>query len=145
MKKLSFMVGTWTGSGWADVRGEHHAFQGTETILPKCEGAIMSLEGNHYVDAGGRRIPIHNAFGWISYDDKAKTYHMRSHLANGLESVFDFNVTPNGYVWSQKNPNWGDVKYTAVFTADQWTEYGEVAKDGKTVRVYEMTLKRKAG
>lgn len=144
IKKLSFMVGEWSGGGWADIGGQHRPFKGTETILMKCEGAILSLEGNHYSEVGTRRIPVHSAFGWVRFDDRDKTYHMRSHLANGLESEFAFKALPNGYTWSQKHPTWGDVVYTAVFEGDKWTEYGEAEKDGKKVRMYEMSLTRTA-
>ena len=143
IKKMSFMVGEWAGSGWADVNGTRRAFNGEETILSKCDGALLSLEGNHSMDIQGRKIPIHNAFGFLRYDDKTKKYHMRAHLANGLESEYEFTGTPNGYTWSQDHPTWGHVVYTAVFTDKTWVEYGETAKAGKKIRVYEMNLTRK--
>lgn len=145
MKKISFMVGTWNGDGWADAQGQHHAFRGTEIILPKCEGAIMSLEGNHYIDAGGRQIPIHNAFGFIRFDDRTGRYYMRSHLANGLEMEFDFTPNETGYTWKMPHPVYGEVLYTATFKGDDWMEYGDAMKDGKPVRIYEMHMKRQSG
>lgn len=144
LKKLSFMVGTWDGDGWVEMAGHKSTFQGTETILEKCEGALLSLEGNHYVMAGDRKIPIHNAFGFIRFDDKTGKYYMRSHLANGLEMEYEFTPKADGYVWSQTSPSWGDVTYTAVFKDGDWLEYGETSKDGKVSRVYEMHMKRRS-
>ncbi len=143
IKKMNFMVGEWAGTGWADVSGTHRSFNGEETISSKCDGAILSLEGNHSMDIQGRKIPIHNAFGMLRYDEKTKKYHMRAHLANGLENEYEFTATADGYTWSQDHPTWGHVVYTAVFTDKTWVEYGEGEKDGKKSRVYEMTMARK--
>ena len=143
IKKMSFMLGEWTGSGWADVNGTHRSFNGEEIISSKCDGAILSLEGNHSMEIQGRKIPIHNAFGMLRFDEKTKKYHMRAHLANGLENEYEFTATPNGYTWSQDHPTWGHVVYTAIFTDKTWVEYGEIEKDGKKARMYEMTMSRK--
>lgn len=140
--KLNFMIGEWQGSGWALYNSQKFLFEGTEVILPKCEGTILSLEGNHSTVRNGQKVPIHNAFGMLRYDEKTSKYFMRAHLANGLENEYEFKVLPNGYSWKQESPTWGNVEYTAEFKGDDWLEYGEIEKDGKRVRVYEMRMKR---
>jgi hypothetical protein len=74
MKKLSFMVGDWKGGGWADANGQKREFEGNESIGLRCDGTVLSLEGNHFMTIQNRKIPIHVAFGMLRFDDKAKTY-----------------------------------------------------------------------
>jgi hypothetical protein len=142
LDKASFMLGSWKGSGWASIGSEKHEFQGTEVIERRCGGALFSLDGNHFITVGDRKIPIHVAFGFLRFDDKKGGYFMRSHLSNGLEMEYPITITANGYTWEQDSPNWGHVVYTATFSGGSWTEYGETEKDGKKTRVYEMTMRK---
>ncbi len=143
MAKLDFLLGEWTGTGWASFNGRKSPFKGTETIQSKLGGVLFTLQGDHFVEVEGKKIPVHEAFGTLRYDEKKKLYFMRAHLASGMAHEFEFTPRTLGYQWTQMSPQWGETVYTAEFTKDTWLEYGEVTRDGKKERVYEMTMKRK--
>jgi hypothetical protein len=142
MAKMTFMVGTWEGTGWFDTGGRKVEFHGKETIIPKLNGTVFQVEGLHTMERGGQQVPVHSAFGVIRYIPTKSEYAMWAHLENGLQNEYKMIVRENGYSWSQVHPTLGDVTYTAEFTADTWVEYGETTKDGTKVRFYEMRLKK---
>jgi hypothetical protein len=143
LKKLSGLTGEWSGTGWAELGGRRSEFKSVEIVTPKAGGAVLAVEGEHWIEVGERKIPVHLAFATIRYDEKEKKYTMRANLSTGLEKVYPIEVLENGYRWSQRSTDLGDVTYVATFRGNSWVEYGEVVRDGKAVRVYEMRLTRK--
>src|SRR5438477_6545721 len=77
MKKLAFLVGQWKGEGWMEfVPGQRRTFKGTEVVLSKLDGLLLTIDGLHrgQVVGTGEEVVVHNAFAVVSYDDKVKRY-----------------------------------------------------------------------
>src|SRR5437868_12634571 len=77
MKKLDFLVGEWKGEGWMEFApGQRRTFKGTEVVQSKLDGLLVTIEGLHRGQVGGRgdEVVVHNAFALVSYDDKANRY-----------------------------------------------------------------------
>jgi hypothetical protein len=145
MKKLDFLVGEWKGEGWMEFApGQRRAFKGTEVAQSKLGGLLLTIEGLHRGQAGGKaeEVTVHNAFAVVSYDDKAKRYHFQAYTARGGHEVAEAEVTGGQLVWGMKVPQFGEVRYTIKRDdKGRWFEVGEVSQIGKEWRkFFEMTL-----
>jgi hypothetical protein len=147
MKKLDFLVGQWKGEGWSEfVPGQRRTFKGTETVQSKLDGLLLTVDGLHRGQVGGKgeEVVVHNAFGLISYDDKAKQYRLEAFTARGSREDTEAKVTEGQLVWGIKIPQLGDIRYTVKLDdKGRWFEIGEMSKDGKEWRkCFEMTLEK---
>ena len=145
MKKLDFLVGEWKGEGWMEFApGQRRTFRGTEVVQRKLQGLLLTIEGVHRSQAGGKakEAVVHNAFTVVSYDEKAKRYRFQAYTARGNHEDTEAKVRDGQLVWGMKVPQFGEVRYT--ITRDdkgRWFEVGEVSQDGKPWRkFFEMTL-----
>ena len=146
MKKLDFLVGQWKGDGWMEFGpGQRRTFQGTETVQTKVDGLVVTIEGIHRGRVGGTGPEgvIHNAFGLLSYDDKAKRYRFESFTTRGNREDAEAKVSEGQLEWGMTIPRFGDVRY-AIKLDDkgQWVETGEVSQGGNTRKFFEMTQRR---
>ena len=147
MKKLNFLVGEWKGEGWMEfVPDQRRTFKGTEIVQTKLDGLLLTIEGLHRGQLGGKgeEVVVHNAFALVSYDDKAKRYRFQGFTARGNHEDTEGKVTEGQLVWGMKIPQFGDVRYTIKLDdKGRWFEIGEVSQDGKAWRkFFEMTLER---
>jgi hypothetical protein len=145
MKKLDFLVGEWKGEGWMELGpGQRRTFRGTEVVQSKLGGLLLTLEGLHRGQAGGKpeEVTVHNAFAVVSYDDKGKRYRFQAHTARGGYEDVEAKVADGQLVWGMKVPQFGEVRYTIKRDdKGRWFEVGEVSQDGKEWRkFFEMTL-----
>ena len=77
MKKLSFLVGKWSGEGrMLRGPGEPVEVQQTEEVEYKLDGLILTIEGVGRSKSDGK--PVLQAFAAISYDDENGSYRMRA-------------------------------------------------------------------
>src|SRR5499427_10118208 len=76
MKKLSFLVGKWSGEACM-LRGPGAPIEmkQTEEAEYKLDGLILTIEGVGRTKSDDR--PVLQAFGVISYDDENGSYRMR--------------------------------------------------------------------
>ena len=147
MKKLDFLVGQWKGEGWMEFApGQRRTFKGTETVQGKLDGLLLAVEGRHLgrPDDKGKEVVVHNAFGLVSYDDKAKRYRFQAFTSRGNYEDAEAKVSEGQLVWGMKVPQFGEVRYTTKLDEKgRWFEVGEVTQDGKAWRkFFEMTLER---
>ena len=147
MKKLDFLVGQWKGEGWMEFApGQRRTFKGTEVVQRKLDGLLLAIEGLHRGQVGGKgeEVVVHNAFGLVSYDDKAKRYRLQAFTSRGNYEDAEAKVSEGQLVWGMKVPQFGEVRYTVKLDdKGRWFEIGEVSRDGKTwQQFFEMTLQR---
>src|SRR5215467_939918 len=77
MRKLGFLIGSWTGEArMARAGGETIDLLQTEEAAYKLDGLILVIEGVGRTKS--TRAPVLQAFGIISYDDVGQTYLMRA-------------------------------------------------------------------
>lgn len=141
MQPLAWMVGTWTGNGWAMTRSGRETFTSRETVSLRLSGAAIFVEGQHYSSTEPTRI-VHDAMAMIVWDERTQAYRFRSQLASGLGG--DFALVPNaeGFTWSMDTPG-GRIDYRVTHEGGTWTERGfRAGPDGRPIQFFEMTLRR---
>lgn len=143
MEPLHFMVGRWRGQAWQQRGNERVQTEMLEVVEPRLGGSVLLVEGRGWIPGpGAAEQVVHHALGVISYDADAKTYALRSWLANGQSGTFALTLVPGGVSWTREVPG-GRIRNTALFTASEWHEVGEFSRDGATwTRVMEIRLQR---
>jgi hypothetical protein len=126
MKKLSFLTGRWSGEARIFFGpGEPLELVQTEEAQYKLDGLVLVIEGFGKRKADGK--PALQAFGIISYDDAAETYHMRAYN-DGRFLETDVKLLDDG-----KGITWGfalgEIKSSSKLRIDEngdWTELAEL-------------------
>jgi hypothetical protein len=142
LKKLDFLVGRWTGSGWMEMGpGNKREFHGTEIVQKKLDGLLITVEGTHKGNMNGQEVVVHNAFAVVSYNDKRQTYNWEA-FANGNRIDTEAAVGENSLRWGTEFPGIANVRYTIKLDAKgRWYEIGERSRDGQQwVKFFEMTM-----
>ena len=140
MKKLSFLVGEWQGESWMQMGPEKRTSKGTEVVQLKLGGLLLVVEGRF--ESGGQ--VIHNAYGVLSYDPRAKQYRFHAYTANGYMADAKVDVKETGFDWSFE-PNPGTtVRYEMrLDDKGEWLEKGFFVREGNPIQFFEMRLKKK--
>lgn len=136
---LAFMDGVWRGPAYnIGQDGVRHEIVQTERIGPLLDGTVKLIEGRGYNPDGSVGF---NALAVLSFNTHKQAYNFRSY-AMGNEGDFEFTPTADGFVWKVPvGPM--TIRYTAKFTGNTFNEVGDrLMPDGKTVRFFEMNLKR---
>lgn len=142
LQKISFLTGSWKGSGYMQMGPQKHLFNQTEVISLKVNGTVIQIEGEGK-DQQNQDMIIHQAFAIISYDIQNSKYLMKAFRGDGGQ--IDANVKlldSHTLQWSFANPMSGQIKYTITVLNNQWIEIGEMSRDsGKSWNKYfEMKL-----
>src|SRR5437868_11514919 len=73
MSKLKNLAGEWHGSGWVVLgRDRREEFGQTETITPKLDGLVLTIDGLGKSSADGHIV--HQAFGVLFWDQTTQQY-----------------------------------------------------------------------
>jgi hypothetical protein len=140
MKKVSFLVGNWKGSGTIEMSpGQRRTFSQTERVEPKLGGLLLTIEGEGKSETGAL---AHQAFAVISCDGNG-ALHFRAYDQFGRVVDADATVSGNTFVWSMHaGPQ--QMRYTIHVNAQgQWNETGDMTADGTTWhKFFEMVLDR---
>jgi hypothetical protein len=126
MKKLSFLVGKWSGEARI-LRGADEPLElvQTEEVEYKLDGLVLMIEGIGRNKADGK-VAL-QALGVVSYDDEAGTYHMRAYNdGRCLETELKLADNGEGLTWGFAL---GEIKTSSVLRIEkgQWTELTEIA------------------
>jgi hypothetical protein len=141
MKKLSFLVGNWSG-GATTRRGPNETVKvkQTEEVQFKLGGLVLLIEGTGRNPATGD--VMFNALATIAYDEAAKVYHFRAYN-DGRYLDAEMKVPDNGFEWGYKA---GPVDVRFVMHLNEkgeWVETGDVKSgDNPSQRTFEMTLRK---
>ena len=140
MRKLDFMVGHWTGSGWnADATGVRHEFLQTERVKRKVGGLVIAVEGEGRDKADPSRV-VDTAV--VNYDDTAARYRWEA-FSQGYVTVATPVVGEDTFQWGLQTPA-GTIRYMLTFTRKTWHEVGEFSADGGQTwhQTFQMDLVR---
>lgn len=134
MKKLSFITGSWKGTGWRmDRQGNKHQFDQTEVVQFKIDSTAILIEGKGKV---GSRI-IHNALAIITFNKEKNSYNFQSYLSTSRSGNFRAELKGDTFYWF---PNENMRYIISLNENDQWYEIGEMKRNGKWIKFFEMTL-----
>ena len=126
MKKLSFLVGIWSGEArMLRGPGEPVEMIQTEEARYKLDGLLLVIEGIGRIKSDGKLAL--QALGIVSYDDETGTYHMRA-FNDGRWLETDVTLAPSG-----KELAWGftlgEIKTRSTLRINEngeWTELHEI-------------------
>jgi hypothetical protein len=141
MKKLAFLVGTWSGDAIV-IRGPGDPIKvrQTEEVQYKLNGLVLLIEGT------GRNLStgdvMFNALATIAYDDTANAYRFRAHN-DGRYLDTDLKVSTNGFEWGYKAGP-AVVGFVMRLTEKgEWLETGDVTMGtNPPQKTFEMTVRR---
>jgi hypothetical protein len=136
MKKLSFLVGKWSGEARI-LRGpgEPVELAQTEEAQYKLDGLVLMIEGVGRSRADGKLAL--QALGMISYDDEAGVYRMRA-FNDGRYLETDVKLAGDG-----KGITWGfalgEIKTSSALRINEkgdWTELTEITIGSQAPRKF---------
>jgi len=141
MKKLSFLVGKWSGDA-SVVRGPGPPtkVRQTEEVQYKLDGLILLIEGTGRDPQSG--AVKFNAMAVVSFDEETSTYRFRSYN-DGRYLDTELKVPDKGFEWGYKAGP-ADVRFIMKLNdKGEWVEMGEVSINGNPPRRnFEMTVRR---
>jgi hypothetical protein len=137
VKKLSFLVGEWEGSGW--MMGQDRVkrtFEQTENIQFKLDSKAILIEGLGKSDG---KI-VHNALAIITSSGAGNRFDFQSFLPSGQKGTFNSEIKEDVYYWYPAE----SVRYIIkINDKGQWFEIGEFNQGDTWYTFLEMTLDRK--
>ena len=140
MLKLGFMLGEWRGESWTLVGKEKRTSTGTEIVQSKLNGTIVTIEGTFKNTAGQ---VVHNAFGVFSFNPRSDLYRFHAYTATGQRADAKVAMRDDGLDWSFEAGPGIQMKYKIrLDEKGEWVEKGEMTREGTTVQVFEMRLKK---
>ena len=127
MQKLSYFAGKWKGEAIAKQRnGTDTKVMQEENIQFKLDNTLLLIEGTGRNPENTNEV-LFNALAFVTYDEPAKEFKMRSHLKDGKKTDAYFKiVAENQYEWGFDVPN------NAKIRNKSWYETGEYSSDGTT-------------
>jgi hypothetical protein len=126
MKKLSFLVGKWSGEARI-LRGPGESVElaQTEEAQYKLDGLVLMIEGIGRSKSDGKLAL--QALGMISYDDEAGVYRMRAfNDGRYMETEVKLTDSGEGITWGFAL---GEIKTSSTLRINEkgdWTELTEI-------------------
>ena len=150
MKKLSFLVGEWEGTGWSR-RGpsEPESFIVHEKAEWKLNGSALFVEGIGYTlnkETNEKQFG-HNAIAIITNHPNENEFDFNPYSERGGNTeTYSKLVGENKLIWGFNTPQGGKIRFTLLLNEHgQWYEYGEFSMDGPSWNKFmEMTLDKVA-
>jgi hypothetical protein len=138
MKKLTFLVGTWTGEATTMRPNQTIKVKQTEQVTYKLDGLVLLIEGTGCNPDTGD--VIFRAFATVSYEEATNAYHFRAYN-DGSYLDTELKVPTNGFEWGYKA---GPAQIRFVMKLDDkgdWVETGDVIRDNNPAqRIFDMTV-----
>jgi hypothetical protein len=146
MRRLSFLIGKWSGD--ASVfrgQGRFVDLSQTEEAQFKLDGLVLMIEGVGRTKTDGKLAL--QALGLISFDDESGTYRMRAfNDGRWLESEVRLADGGNAISWGF---TLGEIRTNSVMRINdkgEWTELAELSiGTGPPQKLMELTVRRASG
>ena len=144
MKKLDFLLGTWSGEARVQ-RGPGDALEllQTEEAQYKLDGLVLLIEGTGRNKSDGKAV--FRALATVSYDEETAAYRMRAYNdGRYLETELKLAAAGKGFTWGFA---FGQIKTSYVMIINEkgeWTETGEATAGTQPPRKFvELTVRRR--
>jgi hypothetical protein len=139
MKKLGFLVGTWSGEAKVNPGPTEMKLTQTEKVELKLDGTVMLVEGTGRNPSGEIAF---QALATIAYDEATSTYRFRAY-SGGRYLDTELHVSANGFSWGFEG---GPTKITnsmEVNSKGEWAETTQMTAGNSPPRtLVEMLLHR---
>jgi len=146
MRKLSFLIGKWSGDA-SVLRsgGKFVDLSQTEEAEFKLDGLVLMIEGVGRTKVDGKLAL--QALGLISFDDESGTYRMRAfNDGRWLESEMRLADGGNAISWGC---TLGEIQTDSVMSINdrgEWTELAELSIGARPPqKLMELTVRRTSG
>lgn len=142
MRKLSFMIGAWAGSGWTILpSGARQEFVQTEWVRYQAGDLVISVEGQGR-DKADLRTTVDSALAVINYNDVTGQYRWEA-FSRGFVTTVAPVVGDHQFEWTLQTPSF-TTRYKLTFTDTAWHEIGETSVDGgqNWQQNFQMDLRR---
>ena len=140
MKKLAFLVGTWTGDATTARPNQKIKVRQTEEVSYKLDGLVLLIEGTGRNPESGE--VMFRALATVSYDDAAGVYHFRAYN-DGSYLDTELKVPDRGFEWGYKA---GPAQITFAMKLNDmgdWVETGDVTVGNTPAqRFFDMTVRK---
>ena len=140
MKKLAFLVGTWTGEATTVRPNQTIKVRQTEQVSYKLDGLVLLIEGTGRNPDSGE--VMFRALATVSYDAAAGVYHFRAYN-DGSYLDTELKVPDRGFEWGYKA---GPAQIAFVMRlndAGDWVETGDVTVGNTPAqRFFDMTVRK---
>jgi len=140
MKKLAFLVGTWTGDATTVRPNQKIKVKQTEEVCYKLDGLVLLIEGTGRNPESGE--VMFRALATVSYDDAAGVYHFRAYNdGNYLDT--ELKVPDRGFDWGYKTGPAQIAFAMKLNDAGDWVETGDVTVGSTPAqRFFDMTVRK---
>jgi len=136
IETLSFLVGSWKGSGWMITPDQQrHTFEQSEKVEMRLSGTHLMIEGKGI--SNGK--VIHNALAIISPKEEGGQFSFTSFLQSGSNGTFKAELKERVLYWYPTE----QVRYVIQINEfGQWHEIGEYNMGTDWFQFFEMTLEK---
>ena len=143
MKKLAFLVGSWSGEArLLRGPGETIAVAQTEEARYKLDGLILVIEGIGRSKTDGK--PVLQALGILSYDDATGAYRLRAYNdGRFLETEVRLLESGTGLTWGFVLGPYRTSSLLRINEKGEWTELAEISSGSEPPRkLMELAVRR---
>ena len=140
MKKLAFLVGTWTGDATTVQPNQKIKVRQTEEVSYRLDGLVLLIEGTGRNPETGE--VVFRALATVAYDDGAGVYHFRAYNdGNYLDS--EMKVPERAFEWGYKAGS-AQIKFAMHLNeTGDWVEAGDITVGSAPgQRIFEMTVRK---
>ena len=146
MKKLSFLIGKWTGE--ASIRRGPEQFEDlsqTEEAQFTLDGLVLMIEGIGRRKSDGKLVL--QALGLISFDDESGTYRMRAfNDGRWLETEVKLADEGSGITWGFTLGEFRTNSVLRINDKGEWTELTELTVGIRPPqKLMDVTVRRVSG
>ena len=144
IRKLSWLLGEWTGSSAVNMGGQKSLVFVKEIVKPNLDSTIFIINGRGTEKnaATNTDIIVHDAFAVVSYDEKQSKFRWNAwRIPGGTYGELEIKIGDKSFEWSTPVKG-GQTRYKAFLNEKgQWIEIGEFSSDGiKWYKYLTMTL-----
>jgi len=138
MKKLAFLVGTWTGEATTIRPNQTIKVKQTEQVAYKLDGLVLLIEGTGRHPVSGD--VMFRALATVSFDETAGVYHFRAYN-DGSYLDTELKVPENGFEWGYR-PGPAQINFVMKLNdTGDWVETGDVVVGNNAAqRFFDMTV-----
>jgi hypothetical protein len=140
MKKLAFLVGTWTGDATTVRPNQKIKVKQTEEVSYKLDGLVLLIEGTGRNPENGE--VMFRALATVSYDDAAGVYHFRAYNEGSYLDA-ELKVPDRGFEWGYKAGPAQIAFAMKLNDTGDWVETGDVTVGNTPAqRFFDMTVRK---
>jgi len=140
MKKLAFLVGTWTGDATTARPNQKIKVRQTEEVSYKLDGLVLLIEGTGRNPESGE--VMFRGASTVAFDDAAGVYHFRAYN-DGSYLDAELKVPDRGFEWGYKAGPAQIAFAMKLNDEGDWVETGEViVGNNPAQRFFDMTVRK---